>query len=182
MHGLQGLDIFAEQVSQCHHWLGSAPLIHSLTLASHFNKINQEWTSLGSILMEYADWPDSSLNMHVKAVQQNYCHNPSPSPKSKVQSQRTWSDSILLCHPPTPTYHANFSQQPDIQFSSNFHSRLDCDIVESNSSQRFKSVKAAGMQSFTLTSLSLHQIWMVWLNLNYLNKSIHGPAVKIIKI
>ena len=78
------------------------------------------------------------------------CHNPSPSPskseskvqvkspslspsqesKSKLKTQKTWtwSDSILLCHPPThpPTHHhhTNFSQQPNIQLSSNFHSRL----------------------------------------------------------
>ena len=66
-----------------------------------------------------------------------FCHNPSPSPKSKVE--RTWSDSILLCHPPylrlchtisppVPT-HTNFSQQPDIQLSSNFHSRLTWPIL-----------------------------------------------------
>ena len=36
------------------------------------------------------------------------------SPKSKVQ--RTWIDSILLCHQPQTTHHKNFSQQPDIQF------------------------------------------------------------------
>ena len=54
------------------------------------------------------------------------CHNPSPSPvqspKSKVE--RTWSDSILLCHHHPPP-HINFSQQPDIQLSSNFHGRLN---------------------------------------------------------
>ena len=75
------------------------------------------------------------------------CHSPSPSPspitksnykvKVKVKSQSlkfrvktlnsrtwTWSDSILLCHPPPTTTHKNFSQQPDLQLSSNFHSRL----------------------------------------------------------
>ena len=26
--------------------------------------------------------------------EQNYCHNPSPCPKSKVKSLRTWSDTI----------------------------------------------------------------------------------------
>ena len=76
--------------------------------------------------------------------------------KSKSKVERTWNDSILLCHPPPPT-HKNFSQQPDIQLSSNFHSRLtwprlnefkfqfqnsilDCDKVESNSSLPFLSV------------------------------------------
>ena len=66
------------------------------------------------------------------------------SQKSKLRG--TSSDFILLCHPPTYHHHnKNFSPQPNIQLSSNFHSRLtlkiqfqnsilDCDIVESNSS------------------------------------------------
>ena len=55
------------------------------------------------------------------------CHNPSPSPKSKVE--RTWSDFILLCHhhisacatpylllcPPTKTFLSN--QTSNIKFS-----------------------------------------------------------------
>ena len=82
----------------------------------------------------------------------HFCHNPGPSPKFKVQSQKDleWlyaAVSPTTISPPAPT-HKNFSQQPDIQLSSNFHSRLtwpilkkfqdisilDCDKVESNSS------------------------------------------------
>ena len=56
------------------------------------------------------------------------CHNPrpSPSPQSKVKCQMSkdleWLYSAVV--PPTTTHHKNFSQQPDIQLSSNFHSRL----------------------------------------------------------
>ena len=52
------------------------------------------------------------------------CHNPSPSQKSKVKSQKSKGLGVtLFCcatHPPTK----NFSQQLNIQLSSNFHSRL----------------------------------------------------------
>ena len=55
------------------------------------------------------DWDENQLIFAVSSVKIilffRICHNPSPSPKSesKVKSLRTWSDSILLCHPPPPT-------------------------------------------------------------------------------
>ena len=51
------------------------------------------------------------------------CHNPSPSPSqmSKVKSRK---DLEWLYSAVPPTTNTNFSQQPDIQLSSTFHSRL----------------------------------------------------------
>ena len=57
-----------------------------------------------------------------------YCHNPSPSPspKSEVWSPKLKGLGVTLfcCATTTTTHHTNFSQQPDILLSSNFHSRL----------------------------------------------------------
>ena len=92
--------------------------------------------------------------------------------ESKFQSQRskvkrTWSDSILLCHL-QPT-HKNFSLQPDIQFSSNFHSKIqfqnsirDCDKVASNSSWQYYCLSAPiNVKSrSTITSLLISDMYL----------------------
>ena len=72
--------------------------------------------------VNHLDQYQSMLNFVFRPINQN-CHNPSP--KSKVQSPKSKGLGVTLfcCAPPTTT-HKNFSQQPDIQLSSNFHSRL----------------------------------------------------------
>ena len=77
-----------------------------------------------------------SKMLNLSLLTSEFCHNPSPSPKSKVQSPKSKGLGVtLFCcatttiSPPVPHHisacaHTNFSQQPDTQMSSNFHSRL----------------------------------------------------------
>ena len=78
--------------------------------------------------------------------------SPSPSPKSKVE--RTWSDSILQCHPPT-THPHKLLKNLKILFQNSI---LDCDIVESNSSFPLMLLCFRGLASEEIEKLSLNSI------------------------
>ena len=85
---------------------------------------SSKWTWLLCIFLEFQSqhrqqWSTHQSQHWIKKLLQSKSKS-----KSKVKSQKDFEWLYSAVVPPTHHHHTNFSQQPDIQLSSNFHSRL----------------------------------------------------------